>query len=261
MEMRMYPFTCGSYVIDRGIFDNAGWGTPYEHPIPMFAFRHPRGVVLFDTGHNHRGLADPRGWYGKSMDGFLEIRITEDDCMPRQLRKVGINPSEVTHVILSHLHIDHAGEMTSFPDARFVVRASELPFAWWPAPNQRNSYILNDLKDTREYNYLELPDAVDFDVFGDGRLVCTHTPGHTPDHQSLLVRLADAAPPIALCGDACYGPLNLRGTLPGSGVLADVRQWHRSIQKLRYLEESGYELWFGHDMADWRARTAKFNTP
>ena len=120
----MYPFSCGSYVIDRGILDNASWGEPYEHPIPMFAFRHPRGVVLFDTGHNHRGLADPRKWYGKSLDGFLEIRIAEDDCLPRQLSKVGIGLSEVTYVILSHLHIDHAGEMASFPGAKFIVRAS-----------------------------------------------------------------------------------------------------------------------------------------
>lgn len=256
--MEMYPFTCGSYVIDRGILDNVSWGTPYEHPIPMFAFRHPKGVVLFDTGHNHRGLADPRGWYGKSMDGFLDIRITEDDCMPRQLRKVGIDPSEVTHVILSHLHIDHAGEMTSFPDALFVVRAAELPFAWWPTPNQRGSYILNDLKDTREYRYLELPDELDFDVFGDGSLVCVHTPGHTPGHQSLVVRLPDYGRPLVVCGDACYGEANLRGTLPNSGVLVDVRQWWHSIQKLRWLENLGCELWFGHDMENWRERVAEY---
>ncbi|MDR2391276.1 MAG: N-acyl homoserine lactonase family protein [Planctomycetota bacterium] len=255
--MKMYPFSCGSYVIDRGILDNASWGEPYEHPIPMFAFRHPRGVVLFDTGHNHRGLADPRKWYGKSVDGFLEIRVTEEDCLPRQLARAGIDPSEVTHVVLSHLHIDHAGEMTSFPDAQFLVRASELPFAWWSAPNQRNSYIFNDLKDTREYNYLELPDDADFDLFGDGSLVCIHTPGHTPGHQSFLVRLPGHEKRIALCGDACYGPSNLGGALPNSGVLVDVPRWYRSIQRLRHLENCGCELWFGHDMEDWRAKTEK----
>ncbi len=209
--MYMHPFSCGSYVVDRGVLDNAHWGERYEHPIPMYAFRHPRGVVVFDTGHSHRGLEDPVAWYGeKTLAGFLDIRVREEDCLPAQLRSVGIEPEEVTHVILSHLHIDHAGEMASFPDALFVLRASELPYAWWSPPNQRNSYIMNDLLPTRNFRYLELPDGLDFDLFGDGSLVCVHTPGHTPGHQSLLARLPERGRTLVLCGDACYGEATLR---------------------------------------------------
>lgn len=256
--MEMYPFSCGSYVIDKGILDNKSWGTPYEHPNPMFAFRHKVGVAVFDTGHNHRSLADPRGWYGKTLDGFIEIRVREEDCLPAQLRRVGIDAAEVTHVILSHMHIDHAGEMTAFPKALFVVRAAELLAAWWPAANQRGSYIMNDLLPTREYDFLELPDSGDFDVFGDNSLVCIHTPGHTPGHQSLRVTLPGYPCPIVLCGDACYGEANLQGTLPNSGVLTDPRQWYQSIQALRQLQRLGCELWFGHDMDDWKEKTARF---
>ena len=89
------------------------------------------------------------------------------------------------HVIMSHLHIDHAGEMTSFPKAQFIVRTSELSYGWWPSMHQRYTYAFNDLKDTRFYNYLELPDIVDFDLFQDGSLICIATPGH----QSLIVKL------------------------------------------------------------------------
>ncbi len=255
--MYMHPFSCGSYVVDRGVLDNAHWGERYEHPIPMYAFRHPRGVVVFDTGHSHRGLEDPVAWYGeKTLAGFLDIRVREEDCLPAQLRSVGIEPEEVTHVILSHLHIDHAGEMASFPDALFVLRASELPYAWWSPPNQRNSYIMNDLLPTRNFRYLELPDGLDFDLFGDGSLVCVHTPGHTPGHQSLLARLPERGRTLVLCGDACYGEANLRGSPPSAGVLCDAPLWYRSIERLRHWEALGHELWFGHDMEDWLAKTA-----
>lgn len=258
MTIEMHPFTCGTYVIDRGGLDNTSWGELYEHPIPMFAIRHPKGVVVFDTGHNHRGLADPQGWYSHSIDGFKEIRISEDDCLPAQLRRVGIDPAEVTHVVMSHLHVDHAGEMMSFPDAAFIVRASELRYAWWPALNQRYTYVVNDLLPTRFYNYIELPDGIDFDLFGDGTLKLIHTPGHTPGHQSLIMTLPGYDAPMLACADCCYGRKNLEYAICGSGVMWDVQQWYYSIQKLRYWESMGCELWFGHDMEDWNEKMKKY---
>lgn len=254
MTIRMYPFTCGSYVIDRGGLNNRSWGEAYEHPLPMFAFRHPKGVAVFDTGHNHRGLADPLGWFGPSIKGFKEIRVREEDCLPAQLKRVGIDPDEVTHVILSHLHIDHAGEVASFPKAQFFIRGSELPFAWWSTPNQRGVYVVRDMLDMRDFNIYEIPDGIDFDVFEDGSLVCIHTPGHTPGHQSLIVTLPDYDRPMVICGDACCGRDNLEGALASAGVMWEVAQWYASIQKLRRLEAMGHEMWFGHDMKNWLER-------
>lgn len=258
MSMRMHPFSAGTYVVDRGIMDNISWGNSYEHPNPMFAIRHPRGVVVFDTGHNHRSLADPRAWYGKQFDKIEKINVTEEDCLPAQLRRVGIDPAEVTHVVMSHLHIDHSGEMESFPQAKFIVRASEMSYAWWPARHMRGTYVVNDLINTRHFDYLELPDVVDFDLFEDGSLVCVHTPGHTPGHQSLVVRLPDYDKPMVLCADACYTPFNLEGNQYTSSLMWNVQAWFHSIQKLKHLSEKGYELWYGHDMEEWKARIKAF---
>jgi glyoxylase-like metal-dependent hydrolase (beta-lactamase superfamily II) len=224
----------------------------------MFAIRHPKGIVVFDTGHNHRGLKDPQAWYGKSIEGFKSINITEGDCLPAQLGKVGIDPAEVTHVVLSHLHIDHAGEMESFPKARFVVRAAELSYAWWPAPNMRHTYVVNDLKETRFFNYLELRDGEEFDVFGDGALTCIHTPGHTPGHQSLAVRLPDHDKPMMLCADACYTPFTLEGNPYCAGLMWNLDEFHRSLGRLRHYRDIGYEMWYGHDMAAWTERIKAF---
>ncbi|MCC8181356.1 MAG: N-acyl homoserine lactonase family protein [Planctomycetes bacterium] len=254
MKMQFHPFTSGTYVVNRGIMDDISWGERYEHPIPMFAIRHPKGIVVFDTGHNHRGLVNPQQWYGKSIANFHAINISEEDCLPAKLKSVGIDPADVTHVVMSHLHIDHAGEMESFPKATFIVRASELRYAWWPALNQRYTYVFNDLKETRFFEYLELRDGVDFDIFGDGTLVCIHTPGHTPGHQSLIVRLPDNDRPMLLCADACYTPFTLQDNPYCAGLMWNLDEFYRSLSLLRHYRDTGYELWYGHDMAEWQER-------
>jgi glyoxylase-like metal-dependent hydrolase (beta-lactamase superfamily II) len=257
MKMEFYPFSTGTYVVDKGTLDNKSWGTLYEHPLPAFVIRHQKGTVVFDTGHNHKALEDPHGWYGSQIDG-MTIKVTKDDCLPFQMQKAGIDPKEVTHVIMSHLHIDHAGEMTAFPNARFIVRASELSCAWWPPVHMRGNYVFNDLKDTRFYNFLELPDIIDFDVFGDGALIVIHTPGHTPGHQSLIVRLPDYEKPMILCADACYGPANLEGALYGSTLMYNTASWYKTIEKFKYYQNIGCELWYGHHMETWRELKRKF---
>lgn len=250
-KIEFFPFSAGTYKVDKGLLNNTDWGVTYEHPLPMFAFRHPRGVVIFDTGINHRGLENPVIWWGSSVDN-LEIQAKKEDCLPFQLQKVGIDPQEVKYIIMSHLHIDHAGEMESFPHATFVVRHSELSFAWWPDPHMRFTYAFQDLKNTRCFDYLEIPDFIDFDLFKDGSLVTIHTPGHTPGHQSLMVRLSENEQPFILCQDACYMRENLDGKIYSSNLLWNIQRWFETIRKLRYYQDLGYDLWMGHELEDWK---------
>jgi glyoxylase-like metal-dependent hydrolase (beta-lactamase superfamily II) len=254
-KVRMHAFTAGTYVVDKGTLNNRDWGTKYEHPNPMYAFEHPtHGLVLFDTGVNHRGLADPAAWWGKTVAG-LEIRVSEQDCMPARLRSVGLKPEDVKFVIMSHLHIDHAGEMESFPKATFVVRASEMKFAWWADPHMRHVYVVNDLKNTRGFEYLEIPDDVDWDLFGDGSMVLIHTPGHTPGHQSLIVDAEKSDRKRLLCADACYLRENLAYQIYSANLLWNAEAWCRTITRLRVHESLGQDLWMGHDMDDWKRHT------
>jgi N-acyl homoserine lactone hydrolase len=250
-RVRVHQLSAGSIVTNKGALNNRDWGVPYEHPNPMYVLEHPRGLVLFDTGMNHRGLANPDGWWGEAVRG-LEVRVVEKDCMPAQLAALGMSPRDVKYVVISHLHFDHAGEMESFPDATFIVRASELRYAWWPDPHMRHVYILDDLVNTRRFSYVEVPDLVDFDLFGDGSIVCIPTPGHTPGHQSAILDVEDRPSKVVLCGDACYLTDNLEGLIFSAGLLWNAEAWCQSIGRLKLLRSQGYDLWLGHDMDDWR---------
>lgn len=257
MKLEFFPFTCGTWISNKGTMDNVSWGEYYQSPNPMFAFRHPKGVVLFDTGVNIKGVRDPLNWWGAFVSD-ITMNITPDDELPTQLARVGIGPEEVKYVVMSHLHIDHVGAMTSFPEATFIVRQSELRFAWWPQPSMRLVYPFNDLRDTRNFTYLELPDGKDFDIFGDGSLVCIHTPGHTPGHQSLLAAIPGYDKKILLCQDACYLRYNLGGNQYSSGLMWNVESWYHSLSLLQHYERLGCELWTGHDMDDWKRHIEAF---
>ena len=87
------------------------------------------------------------------------------------------------------------------------------------------------------------------DLFGDGRVVCLPTYGHTPGHQSLRVRLDDGRQ-VVLTSDACY----LRRTLERLHlpmVVHDREAMLASLGRLRALHDAGVRLVFGHDPEDW----------
>lgn len=85
---------------------------------------------------------------------------------------------------MSHLHYDHAGGIELFPEATVHTQSDELAFAF-SAEAPRGLYIRADFDGAIRWRELR----GERDLFGDGRIVCIPTPGHSPGHQSLLVRV------------------------------------------------------------------------
>lgn len=88
----------------------------------------------------------------------------------------------------------------------------------------------------------------DLDVFGDGTVVVKSTPGHTPGHQVLFVRLAKRGP-VLLAGDLYHYPEErTTGRIPTFEF--DAEQSRASRRKVEaFLEETGAEIWIEHDIA------------
>jgi glyoxylase-like metal-dependent hydrolase (beta-lactamase superfamily II) len=206
----------------------------------MFLIDHPEGLVVFDTGLNADHLPD-------EMKG--EVQYTSEMRIDRQMVRLGYEPSDVRYVVLSHMHADHAGGMSFFPDATFIIRKEELRAAWWPETCDKG-YLFADYRDTRDYKYVQPEDDVEVDLFSDGSLVLFDTRGHSRGHQSAIVTLPESGP-IVLAADSLPVRENLRsGCLPG--ICWNNEMAARSIEKLQHMEREGMKIILGHDLESFK---------
>lgn len=220
------------------MFEADGGDTTMEVPVPAWLIRHGDDLALFDCGM-HRDLTAP-GPMRDVVELFFGLGIDDDRMIDARLRAAEVDPGDIDVVVLSHLHFDHVGGLAQIPNARVLVQAAE-----WAAGFDA------DLAAANSFNPLDFDlghDVVrvdgDHDVFGDGRVTCVATPGHTPGHQSLRVRLADRE--IVLCADCAYfGETLAGGPLPAIGH--DHAQQAASIERLVGLRSAGAVLVPGHD--------------
>ena len=163
-------------------------GTAWRLPHTSYVVRSGASTVLVDTGVGPPGLWD---WTAE-----------EEGLLPRSLEELGISPSDVDVVLLSHLHIDHLGWNTDlegvplFPRARYVVHADALAFALSRAGRAHIQRCVVPLLDRIEQvrGDVELMSGVT--AFG--------TPGHYPGH--LSVRLSSEGVEATILGDVAPHP-------------------------------------------------------
>jgi glyoxylase-like metal-dependent hydrolase (beta-lactamase superfamily II) len=241
-SMRLFAFTCGWVTGPASGFLEGASGR-LRVPVPVFLVRHPRGDVLFDTGIHPDAGRDPAARLGWLAQVF-RIELAPGEDVGGRLAAVDIDPAGITHLVTSHLHFDHVGGNAAIPNARLVVQRAEWDAGRDPDLARANTY------DRRDYDLGHDVLAVEgeHDLFGDGRVVCLPTHGHTPGHQSLRLRL-DAGE-VVLAADACY----LRRTLEAlhlPGIVHDRAGMLASLERLRALQAAGARIVFGHDPELW----------
>jgi glyoxylase-like metal-dependent hydrolase (beta-lactamase superfamily II) len=127
-----------------------------------------------------------------------------DHKLPDQLKEIGLTPADVTWLAFSHTHFDHTGNANEFPDATWIFNKAEL--AW--AESKPGPFVNLDTFSAYKTAKKQMIDG-DYDVFGDGSVMILKTPGHTPGHQSLEVRLKKSGV-VVLSGDLWHQRDNYR---------------------------------------------------
>jgi glyoxylase-like metal-dependent hydrolase (beta-lactamase superfamily II) len=244
--IQLYVFTSGSLGgFSKAALQHGAQGTIDWAPVGFYVIKHPKGIVLFDTGNNDKTIADAEGWWGPLAKGF-GLKMTQDDAIPAQLAKIGIKPSDVKYVVLGHLHLDHAGNMSQFPNATFVVQNDELKAAFWPDQGYSIYYIPGDFKDAKNYNIIRLNG--DLDLFDDGTVRIFRAPSHTPGSQFAVVRLPNTGT-VILTSDVIYLKENLdKNLLPGVPAVTHPLGMYEAYQKIRHIRDvENAQIFYAHD--------------
>ena len=223
-DIKLYAFSSGALTIGKGVLQNNAPMTPeIQIPVGFYVVRHPKGNVVFDTGNNDKIITDPSYW-GEFFKSLKPVN-TPDVAIDAQLQKIGLKPDDITYVVVSHLHLDHGGNVGKFPKSTIVAQKAEIQNAFWPEPGTGGPYMIGDVLPLRAPNN-DMPNAVkmlqldgDRDLFGDGTVVVKRAVGHTPGSQMMTVRLKNKGP-VILTGDNVYFRENVEKNLPPNIVLA-----------------------------------------
>lgn len=243
---RMWALPGAELTVPRALLMHGGDNTMVTVPCPAYLIEHPKGLVLFDTGCHPKVCDDPVGYWGELWRS-IPINYPKTHTLDNQVKGLGYKLEDVKYVLLSHLHLDHSGSMYMFPNAKFVIMEKELQYAYWPDPDRRWAFILEDFLPTRQFKWIEL--SGDFDIFDDGSLMMLKTPGHTPGEASLYVRLPNRK--ILLVGDTTHlrAALETEATMPIDTDPAEAVRSLQRIKAIRDLHEA--TVWISHDPEDW----------
>lgn len=239
----LYPILNGIEVLDKSVSTyNTDRGTIVREPIMAYLLETDRGWVLIDTGCDIELLRDPER-ADRAFHGQPPIVAAEQELLA-QLARVPLTAPEISMIVLTHLHGDHAGGLCSFRHAPVYIQRAEYEARKAdPAVPARQCF---DKLDWR---------LLDGDAEPLPGLRLLSTPGHTPGHMSALVDLPQGGP-IVLGIDAGDLVENFEHDIaPGGHV--DLDQALASLRRLKAVAlREGARLFPGHDLEFWsRMRT------
>jgi len=220
------------------------------------------GLVLVDTGF---GLADTRNprQLGLPFTTVIRPRVDAAETAISQIRLLGFEPSDVRHIVTTHLDLDHSGGLPDFPDAEVHLLGRELEAALNPGWRERTRYLA--------VHWAHSPRWVRHDVDGDewfgfdsvrilpgsdAEILLIPLVGHTLGHTGVAIKQADRW--LLHCGDAYFHhgevqtPAHCPPVLRAFQVLNQVdgaarRQNRERLRELAQRQPDGVELICSHD--------------
>jgi glyoxylase-like metal-dependent hydrolase (beta-lactamase superfamily II) len=192
-----------------------------------YLIKHASGYFMWETGVGDALAGNPEG-----RGEFTRWKLAR--TLASQLAEIGVKPDDIRWVATSHTHFDHIGNVELFPKSMLLAQKAEYE---WPAarggPRFKPEHPVTKLEG-------------DHDVFGDGSVTLLSTPGHTPGHQSILIRLAKMGP-LLITGDAAHFQKNWENRRVPS-FNTNAQQTLASMQRIAdVVAREHAAMWIHHD--------------
>jgi glyoxylase-like metal-dependent hydrolase (beta-lactamase superfamily II) len=246
------PKSVRLYVLDCGKITGVGETTFGFQPgqlantemfTPCYLIAHPRGTMIWDTGEiSDKDFKAP----GPATQGAFTV---SKPLLP-QLAEIGYTPRDITYLALSHYHGDHVANANFFAGSTWIVQKIERDamFKATPGatgPGAANPALYGDLEKSKTV----LLNSEDHDVFGDGTVVLKFTPGHTPGHQSLFLKLKNTGP-LLLSGDLYHYPEEMKlHVVPSFDFNKEQTAKSRTMIE-DFVQKNKAQLWIQHDVVN-----------
>ena len=236
---RLYVFDCGSIKgLDPGTFGfKKEELATTDFAVTCYLIAHPKGTLMWDVG-----VIPDSAFKGDGAPVTQDVSTATKPLKP-QLAAAGYAPADITYLALSHYHSDHTANANDFAGSTWLVQRAERDamFAEKPAGIIQQA-TFSALKNSKTV----VLDGRDYDVFGDGTVVLKSTPGHTPGHQVLFLKLAKTGP-ILLAGDLYhYSEERFKDKVPTFEFNKEQSLASRAVME-DFLKKTGAQLWIEHD--------------
>ena len=240
--MKLWVLYLGNFWFpDKGVITpGIDVGKPWCGPILGWYVEHSDAKIVIDTGMD----PDWRDKWPKELLGApAGPKLRPEDHIVSRLKEIGVKPDDIDIVINTHLHTDHAGGNRFFRNATFVVQKDEIRYAYFPdRTTPTPGYARSDFDHPLRYHGV----TGDYEVVKGIKLI--RTPGHSPGHQSVVLKLEQTGT-VVITGDAVFGRENLGPPI----ILSNVGWLNQpaaleSTERLKHIEELEHgRLFFSHD--------------
>lgn len=241
MTVELTILAAGSCRNPERIVRRGGSWQPVRLPSLVAVIKHDRGVLLYDTGYAPRFFTETARLPGSLYARVTPVSCRAEDTAAAQLRQAGIDPEDVSLVVVSHFHADHIGGLRDFPAARFLYFRAALDPRWrdhGPLRQLRHGFLpgllppdfeaRSEFAEDRPQVPLPLQGAElgrGFDLLGDGSVLGIDLSGHVRGQLGLLVSLPGFGT-VLLAADACWsGRAVTHGELPHPAVRLITDDW------------------------------------
>ncbi len=260
--MKMYVLDNGSQILDKSFLvagctsattDNKNPDTIWQEiPIRSFLIDHPDGKIVFDTGCS----PDFASKWPEFIHKQSPYRVTEEQIFLNRLAQLQVKPEDVQKVVMSHLHVDHAGNLSAFKNAEIFVNNDEF------TTTLRNYVRGTDLDvhvpvDIEAFIAAKLnwrpvmPEEKEVPI-AEGVTVLNLGSGHSWGMLGLRVDLKNSGT-FLLVADALYLQENLGPPIKTPGIIHDSLGFVRTAKFLGdYAKKHHATILFGHDMAQFK---------
>lgn len=271
--MKVHYLKCGTDCpVGGALFDGFSKGALALIPCAAQLVETDAGLVLVDTGYGTEDVRHPHPRLSKFFRGLLNIRFRAEETALHQIKALGYSPSDVRHIVLTHLDFDHAGGLEDFPHARVHVMEAERE----AAERKRQGFIAR-----RRYRPVQWEGVRDWRTYADGgagwfgfanarqldglppEILMIPLPGHTHGHAGIAIRSDGGW--VLNAGDAYFYRRELdaerRRCTPGlrfyqtmMEVDRDLRfENQRRLRDLKSAHGGEVKVFCSHDMIELRA--------